>query len=118
MPQPTFANTIEALDDAGELLDKVQGVFFNLTGAETNDRLAGHHREAAPLLSALHDDMVLNRKLFARVKEVWEQREQPEAQRRQSGWWRRPTSRSCAAAPTSTREQKQRCARSTASSPL
>ena len=36
---PTFANTIQALDASGELLDKVEGVFQNLRSAETNDRL-------------------------------------------------------------------------------
>ncbi len=71
----TFANTIEALDGAGELLDKVQGVFSNLTGAETNDRLQDVARETAPLLSALRDDILLDQRLFARVKSVWEQRD-------------------------------------------
>ncbi|HWR49836.1 MAG TPA: M3 family metallopeptidase [Bryobacteraceae bacterium] len=71
----TFANTIVALDGAGELLDKVQSVFSNLTGAETNDRLQDVARETAPLLSALRDDILLDQRLFARVKSVWEQRD-------------------------------------------
>ncbi len=75
-PKPaTFANTIEALDSAGELLDKVEGVFANLTGAETNDRLQQVQRETAPLLAALRDDIALDQRLFARVKVVWEQRD-------------------------------------------
>lgn len=72
---PTFANTIEALDGAGELLEKVQSVFSNLTGAETNDRLQEIQREAAPLLSALRDDILLDEQLFGRVKQVWQQRD-------------------------------------------
>jgi peptidyl-dipeptidase Dcp len=72
---PTFANTLEALDASGELLDKVGAVFSNLTGAETNDRLQAINREFAPRLSALRDDILLNEKLFARVKRVWEQRD-------------------------------------------
>ena len=48
----TFANTIEALDGSGELLDKVSGVFFNQTSAETNDELEEVSKESAPLLSA------------------------------------------------------------------
>ena len=72
---PTFANTIEALDGAGELLEKVQSVFSNLTGAETNDRLQEIQREAAPLLSALRDDILLDQQLFGRVKQVWQQRD-------------------------------------------
>ncbi len=72
---PTFANTIEALDAAGELLDKVQGVFGNLTSAETNERLQEIARQTAPLLAALRDDVFLNARLFARVKQVFEQRD-------------------------------------------
>ena len=45
--KPTFANTIEALDRTGELLEKVQGVFMNLTGAETNDELQAVARQVA-----------------------------------------------------------------------
>ncbi|MBM3747955.1 MAG: M3 family metallopeptidase, partial [Acidobacteria bacterium] len=72
---PTFANTIERLDDSGELLDKVQPVFFGLTSAETNDRLQEIAREVAPLLAALRDDIFLNEQLFGRVKKLWEQRD-------------------------------------------
>ena len=71
---PTFANTVEALDAAGELLDKVDNVFYNMTSSETNDRLQATAREVAPLTSALSDDILMNEKLFARVKAVWEQR--------------------------------------------
>ena len=67
---------------SGGLLDKVQAVFFNLTGAETNDRLQEIAREVAPLLAALRDDILLDPRLFARVKAVWEQRAKPEARRR------------------------------------
>jgi len=74
--KPTFGNTVEALDASGELLDKVEAVFGNLTGAETNDQLQAIAREVAPLTSALRDDIMLNEKLFARVKAVWEQRRQ------------------------------------------
>lgn len=75
-PQPpTFANTIEALDKTGELLDKVQGVFSNLAGAETNDTIEAVSRQVAPLMSALRDDRTLNPQLFARVKAVWEKRD-------------------------------------------
>jgi peptidyl-dipeptidase Dcp len=71
---PTFANTIEALDNAGDLLEKVQGVFSNLVGAETNDRLQEISRQVAPLMAALRDDIILDPKLFARVKAIWDQR--------------------------------------------
>jgi peptidyl-dipeptidase Dcp len=71
---PTFANTIEALDNAGDLLEKVQGVFGNLIGAETNDRLQEISKQVAPLMAALRDDTILDPRLFARVKAIWDQR--------------------------------------------
>jgi peptidyl-dipeptidase Dcp len=75
-PAPaTFANTIEALDASGALLDKVGGVFYNLTSAETNDHIQATAREAAPLTAALRDDILLSRKLFARVQSVWQERD-------------------------------------------
>ena len=71
---PTFANTIEALDNSGDLLEKVQDVFSNLTGAETNDRLQEISKQVAPLMAALRDDIFLDQQLFARVKAIWDQR--------------------------------------------
>jgi len=73
---PTFANTVEALENGGLALAKVNEVFGTLTGAETNDALQAINKEVAPKLSALRDDVLLNEKLFARVKAVWEAREQ------------------------------------------
>jgi peptidyl-dipeptidase Dcp len=72
---PTFANTIEAMDGTGALMQKVSGVFNNLLSAETNDRLQAINRELAPQLAALRDDVNLNPVLWARVKGVWDQRE-------------------------------------------
>ncbi|MBE3071644.1 MAG: peptidase M3, partial [Acidobacteria bacterium] len=75
-PQPaTFANTIEALEYAGELLAKVNAVFGGLSSADTNDRLQAVNRETTPLLTALRDDINLNAVLFGRVKAVWDARE-------------------------------------------
>jgi peptidyl-dipeptidase Dcp len=74
-PQPaTFANTIEALENAGDLLQKVQGAFGGLTSAETNPQLQAVNREATPLLSTLRDEIRLNEKLFARIKAVYDKR--------------------------------------------
>lgn len=72
---PTFANTLEALDQAGEFLDRVQIVFYGQLFAETNDTLQGIAKEVAPMLSALNDDINLNETLFARVMAVWEKRD-------------------------------------------
>jgi peptidyl-dipeptidase Dcp len=74
-PQPpTFANTIEALENAGELLSRVQGAFGGLTSAETNAQLQAVNREATPLLSTLRDEIRLNEKLFQRIKAVYDRR--------------------------------------------
>jgi peptidyl-dipeptidase Dcp len=71
---PTFANTIEALEYTGELLNKVNPVFSNLQSSNTTAELQAINREIAPLLSALRDDIRLNPALFARVKTLWDQR--------------------------------------------
>jgi peptidyl-dipeptidase Dcp len=72
---PTFANTLEALDQSGEFLERVQIVFYGQLSAETNDTLQGIAKEVAPMLSALNDDINLNEALFTRVKGVWEKRD-------------------------------------------
>lgn len=70
---PTFANTVEALDGAGRLLEKVEPVFNALNSADTNEQLQAIAREVAPLQAALRDDILLNEALFRRVKAVREQ---------------------------------------------
>jgi peptidyl-dipeptidase Dcp len=69
--RPTFANTLEAMDASGQLLAKVQGVFGNLTGAETNEQLQAISKQLAPVMAAHRDDITLNEALFARVEAVW-----------------------------------------------
>jgi peptidyl-dipeptidase Dcp len=64
---PTFANTIEALERSGRSLDKVASVFFNLTGAATNDELQAIERSIAPVLARHRSDTYLNEALFQRV---------------------------------------------------
>ena len=72
---PTFANTIEALDRSGELLNKVIGVFFNVIEADGNDEMNAIAEEISPKLSALSDGIILNDALFQRVKAVYDERE-------------------------------------------
>ena len=72
---PTFANTIEALDRSGELLNKVVGVFFNVIEADGNDEMNAIAAELSPKLSALNDGIILNEALFQRVKAVYDERE-------------------------------------------
>ena len=71
---PTFQNTIEAFERTGVLLDKVNYVFLELQGANTNDELQKIAKEVAPLLAKHKDDINLNEKLFQRVKSVHEKR--------------------------------------------
>jgi peptidyl-dipeptidase Dcp len=71
----TFRNTVEALENGGLALSRVNDVFSTLSGAETNDEIQAINRKVAPLLSALRDDVRLNEKLFARVKEVREKQD-------------------------------------------
>ena len=70
---PTFANTIVALDQSGGDLRKVSGVFFNLTEANTNDEITRITNEIAPKLANHSDNIMLNAKLFSRVKQVHDQ---------------------------------------------
>jgi len=72
---PTFENTIIALDRSGELVERVSNVMFNLNSAETSPELQKIVKEASPLLSEYSNDITLNEKLFARIKEVFNNRE-------------------------------------------
>ena len=71
---PSFANTIEALERSGEDLDRISGIFFNLTEACTDDEMDGIAEEVSPLLTQHNMSVLLDEKLFARVKAVWQQR--------------------------------------------
>ena len=75
---PTFVNSVAAVDDAGELLARVESVFSNLRSAETNDALQEVARVVMPRLAAHRDRVYLDERLFARLKAVWEQRAQLE----------------------------------------
>lgn len=70
---PTFENTIVALDNSGEILNRVSGVFFALTSADTNDELMALESKIAPMLSEHSDNIYLNEALYQRVAKVCEQ---------------------------------------------
>lgn len=72
---PTFANTVEALERAGERLGTVSTIFFNLESAHTNDRMQQIALEVSPLLTEFSNDISLNDSLFRRVKAVYAQKE-------------------------------------------
>ena len=68
---PTFANTIEALELADELLDRVAGVFFNLAGADSTPAREALQREFAPKFSAYSSEIVNDEALWARIDDLW-----------------------------------------------
>ena len=75
--EPTFDNTIAVEDNSkGEhyydLLDRVSNVFSCLMSAETNERMEELAQKLSPILTKHENDIVLNPKLFARVKAVYE----------------------------------------------
>jgi Zn-dependent oligopeptidase len=72
---PTFKNTVEALENTGEQLDRATSIFFNLNSAETNDEIQKIAQEVSPLLSEFGNDILLNEALFKRVKAVYEKRD-------------------------------------------
>ena len=71
---PTFENTIEALDFSGEALDRLSSIFFNLNSAETSDEMQKIAQEVTPLITEFGNDIALNEELFKRVKTVYENR--------------------------------------------
>lgn len=73
--EPTFENTIVALDNSGEILARVTGVFFALTEADTNDELMALEGKIAPMLSEHSDNIFLNQDLYKRVAAVHAQEE-------------------------------------------
>lgn len=73
---PTFDNTIAAFDNTGELLSKVAGVFFNISETDTDSILQEIAQKMSPVLSKHSDDIMMNPKLFARIKAVHDQKDQ------------------------------------------
>ena len=75
-PRPaTFDNTVAALERAGRAKERIDGVFWNLTGTDLTPALAEIEREMAPKLADHSTAIGLNPALFRRVEEVWTQRE-------------------------------------------
>ena len=70
-----FDNTILAMEQAGMLLDRVATVFYALTSAHTNDDMEKIRSDMAPKLSAHSDKILLNSSLFARVDDLYKNRE-------------------------------------------
>src|SRR5690606_39646612 len=71
---PTFKNTVEALENTGEKLERATSIFFNLNSAETNDEIQKIAQEISPMLTEFSNDMLLNEALFERLKTVYNQK--------------------------------------------
>lgn len=68
--KPTFENTLVALDESGEMLDRVSSIFFALKSAESDSTIQKIAEEITPKLTEHSDNIYLNEKLFARIKAV------------------------------------------------
>jgi peptidyl-dipeptidase Dcp len=74
--EATFTNTIEAMEKSGDFLNRVSNVFYGLTGSMSDEEMRSIAKAVSPQLSALNDDINLNAKLFARVKAVYDKKDQ------------------------------------------
>ncbi|HPJ62619.1 M3 family metallopeptidase [Lentimicrobium sp.] len=74
LDEPDFENTILAYDKSGKLLTRVSYVFYNLSGAHTNDQMQEIARKISPLMSKHQDDISMNPELFSRIRKVYEKR--------------------------------------------
>jgi len=72
---PSYANTIEAMEQADALLDRVAGVFFNLAGADSTPAREDLQRDLSPKLSAYSSEIINNRALFDRIEALWAARD-------------------------------------------
>ena len=77
--EPTFENTIVALDRSGRLLDRVAGVFYNLVECDGTDDMLALSEELQPMMSEHSLNISLNEKLFDRIQKVWDQYQTEEA---------------------------------------
>ena len=72
---PTFENVIVAYDNSAPMLNRVQGVFGNMTEAETTDELTELSKKLAPMSSEHEDNIFLNQDLFKKISVVYEQKD-------------------------------------------
>jgi peptidyl-dipeptidase Dcp len=73
--QPTFLNTVQALEATGALLNRVSQVFFNLIGSSATDGLREIEDVVAPQLAAHRDAIAMNARLFSRISRLYEDRD-------------------------------------------
>lgn len=73
--EPTFENTVIALEKSGDLLNRTAQIFYALAGADTNETLQAVEEEMAPKFAAINDEIYLNEKLFQRFKTLYNKKE-------------------------------------------
>ncbi len=73
--QPTFDNTINTLQNIGQLLERNSAILFNLNSAETSEEIQKITQQASPILTKFQNDVRLNQILFERIKTIYENRE-------------------------------------------
>ena len=69
---PTFENTVLAYEQASPILDKVSGVFFNLSESDSTPQMQAIEEEVMPMLTEAENEILMNSDLFARVKAVYD----------------------------------------------
>ncbi len=74
--EPTFENTIEAMEVSGQTLNNVAGIFFNLMEANTNDEMQQIAEQVSPMLTEYSMYVSLNADLFQKVKAVYEKKDE------------------------------------------
>ncbi len=72
---PSFENTVEALENAGQTLDRVSGIFYNLLEADTDDEMQQIAEDISPKMTEYEMYVSLNEPLFARIKSVYDRRD-------------------------------------------
>lgn len=114
---PTFENVIVALDNSSPTLDRVGGVFFNLTEAETTDELTALSMKLAPTLAEHEDNISLNQELFKKVDAVYSQKDALGLTREQQRLLEKPIRNLSVPVPIFRPTNKPVCVRSTSSFP-
>lgn len=72
--EPSFKNTIEAMEKSSKILTRATTTFFVLNGVMTNDVMQNIAKEIAPIISKHNDEIKMNERLFQRIKKVYEKR--------------------------------------------
>ena len=72
--EPTFENTLVALQRSGRLLNRVSSIFGGINGTNTTPGLQAIEKEMSPKFAAHSDAIRLNPRLFARIDKLHQNR--------------------------------------------